>query len=85
MDIRKVDHRLAISQDDLVDRFLGLSFKPRAEEFLSVKAVADLLNKHPSTIRQLADEGKIPHIKIFGTIHIHMPSLRDMLKTQTAG
>jgi predicted fused transcriptional regulator/phosphomethylpyrimidine kinase len=70
--------------EDLLDRFLSLPSKRRDEEFWSVKAVANLLNKHASTIRQRADEGKIPHIKIFGTIYVHVPSLLNMLKTQTA-
>jgi hypothetical protein len=71
------------SPQDLLERFLRLPPKQRDEEFWPVKKVAEMLNKHPSTIRRMADEDKIPHTKVVGTIYVNIPMLKQRLKADS--
>lgn len=67
-------------EDGLVELFLSLSAKERQEEFQLVKQVATDLGKHPSTVRRWVDEGKVDSIKLFGTIYVYIPSLKEAVR-----
>lgn len=71
-----------LSQQELLDLFWELPDKERRIQFLGTKEVAKLLCLSDSRIRQLAEEGGIPGIKILGRIHIHLPSLKAQLKME---
>lgn len=64
---------------DLLTHFLRLSPDERSREYLAVKQTAARLGKHPSAVRRLIDEDKIPAIKVYGTIYIHWPTLEERL------
>ena len=73
---------LGFSPDKLFDRWWSLTdsgdFETRDAEFKTPKAVASLTRCNTeSWIRGLCAEGKMPSIKIFNRIYIHLPSLRD--------
>jgi excisionase family DNA binding protein len=73
-----------VDVENLLERFFSLKERQRTAEFLSVKEIAAQLNLHPSRVRQLVDEGKLPSVKIFGRIYVHRPSMMQTLKALAA-
>ena len=71
---------------DYLQRFISLAENPkqRSAEFMEPHRVAILLELSVSRIRQLADEGRLPHVKIFGRIYVHVPSLLEVLRKENA-
>lgn len=49
------------------------------DQHLTVKEVADALRVDHKTIRRLISEGKLPAVKVAGTIRISEEGLRDYL------
>jgi hypothetical protein len=67
--------------DRLLERFLTLPpGKERQAEFRIVKSIAFDLGKHESTIRRWVEEGRVGAIKVLGTIYVHVPSLKELLR-----
>lgn len=55
----------------------------RNKEFWTPQQIAWKLGRHEAYVRRLAGEGKLPAIRVYGQIFIHIPSLLAAMK-QTA-
>ncbi|MBV9960573.1 MAG: helix-turn-helix domain-containing protein [Acidobacteria bacterium] len=60
---------------------------PEREEFLTARQLAAVLQVSESTIRRLAQQGRIPSIRLTSRLlRFHLPSVRDALDgTQRKG
>lgn len=72
-------------KERLLNLYLELSHSAREKEFWTPKQVSVLLNRTDSRVRQMADEDRIPSIKILGRLFVHMPSLIDRLHEDGRG
>lgn len=53
---------------------------PEREEFLTVRQLAAVLQVSESTVRRLAQQGRIPSIRLTSRLlRFHLPSVRDSL------
>ena len=65
----------------LLNRYWRLSASEREKEYETTKYTANLLRMTESRVRQLVDEGRMPAIKIYGRILIHLPTLKAMIES----
>lgn len=78
-----MSERLFPDDDWLLRRWWGLSPDERDKEFWSPKQVAWKTGRSEAHVRSLVEQGKLPAIKIFGRIYIHIPSLFELLSRET--
>lgn len=67
------------SRTELLELYWQLPDKERDRQFWTTQQVAALLRLSDARIRQLIDEDRMPAIKIFGRLQIHIPTLKAML------
>lgn len=69
----------------LLRRFFRLSIQQRNIEFLPTAETATRLSISEARVRQLADAGKLPHVKpTGGRIYIHWPSVLAALEVEAS-
>ena len=59
--------------------WIRLSQEERSRVFGTAKDAAAILGVQPKRIYGMHDEGKLPSIKIFGRLFIHLPSLLEWI------
>lgn len=64
----------------LLRRFFQLALQQRTIEFLTPSEAGLRLGLTAARVRQLADEGKLAHVKPTGRIYIHWPSVLRALE-----
>ena len=69
-----------LSVEELYDLWWCLSPEQRKLEFLTPSEIAPSLDRTPKSVCRMADEGRIPRVKIGGRIYVHSRSLLAKLK-----
>jgi hypothetical protein len=73
-----------LSYDQLFNRFIGLgangNFEQRDREFMGRKAAASLFGKSPNGLDHMIEDGRVAHIRMGGTLLIHIPTSRALLR-----
>jgi excisionase family DNA binding protein len=49
-------------------------------KLLSVRELADCIGFHPETVRQMAREGRIPHIKVSNRLRFRLEDIEKWLR-----
>jgi excisionase family DNA binding protein len=66
--------------DDLLERYLGLTEKQREEEFLTTERAAEITGMSEHTIQLWADEGDLRAVFLGRKCRVHRDSLMAYLK-----
>lgn len=54
--------------------------KQQIGKLLSVRELADFVGFHPETIRQMAREGRLPHIKVSNRLRFRPQDIEEWLR-----
>lgn len=69
-----------MNTDMLYEHWWKLTPDQRRQEFKTPSEIAPNLDRTPKSVCRMADEGRIPRVKIGGRIYVHEPSLLHKLK-----